>query len=93
MRPDIRAALAHGELILSDGSMGAMLDRAGLPPGTLPEAWNLTRPEQVAAIYRAYRQAGARILTTNTIGGNRPRLAAAGLDSQTAEINRRRPGP
>jgi hypothetical protein len=27
-RPDIRAALAHGELILSDGSMGAMLDRA-----------------------------------------------------------------
>jgi 5-methyltetrahydrofolate--homocysteine methyltransferase len=88
MRRDIMRVLRAGELIVADGSMGAMLDRAGLPAGTAPEAWNLDRPEAVAAVHRAYRHAGARLLLTNTIGGNRVRLGEAGLAEHAVEINR-----
>ena len=88
MRRDILSVLRVGELIIADGSMGAMLDRAGLPAGTVPEAWNLERPDAVAAVHRAYRDAGAQLLLTNTVGGNRARLSDAGLGDRTAEINR-----
>jgi 5-methyltetrahydrofolate--homocysteine methyltransferase len=80
--------LQTDELIIADGAFGTMLQAQGLPAGTLPEAWNIERPETVQAIYRAYADAGAQYVTANTFGGNRPRLAAAGLAEQADELNR-----
>ncbi len=66
------------EFILLDGAMGTMLQSAGLPVGALPEVWNLTQPETVAAIQRRYVEAGSRIIYANTFGANRHKVAKSG---------------
>jgi 5-methyltetrahydrofolate--homocysteine methyltransferase len=81
--------VSTGNLLVSDGAMGTMLQSLGLEAGQCPETWNLAHPEKVQQVHRAYREAGAQLLTTNTFGGNRIRLAAHGLDGQLREINRR----
>jgi 5-methyltetrahydrofolate--homocysteine methyltransferase len=58
--------------------MGTMLQAAGLPVGELPELWNLTKPETVAAIQRKYVEAGSNILYANTFGANRHKVASSG---------------
>ena len=59
---------------LFDGGMGSMLQRAGLTAGESPERLNLTAPEVVEGIHRAYVQAGAGIITANTFGASRRKL-------------------
>lgn len=54
-----------------DGAMGTLLQTRGLKPGELPELWNLTHGEVIEEIHRAYLDAGANILKTNTFGANR----------------------
>ncbi|MDE7379771.1 MAG: homocysteine S-methyltransferase family protein [Clostridia bacterium] len=61
--------LKNGRLIL-DGAMGTQLQEKGLPLGTLPEEWNLSRPEVITAIHSSYFQAGADAVCTNTFGAN-----------------------
>jgi 5-methyltetrahydrofolate--homocysteine methyltransferase len=68
--------------------MGTQLFEAGLEFGDPPEAWNVTYPERVQAIHRAYHEAGSRVLLTNTFGGNRFRLAMHGLEDRVRELNR-----
>ncbi|MCX7846502.1 MAG: homocysteine S-methyltransferase family protein [bacterium] len=80
--------LAINGVVPLDGAWGTELARHGLPPGTPPELWNLQHPEQVAEIPRAYAAAGARIVLTNTFGGNRCKLQKTGLAPQVAQINR-----
>jgi 5-methyltetrahydrofolate--homocysteine methyltransferase len=82
-----RALLAVPGPILADGAMGTMLFEAGLTSGDSPERWNVERPEVIRGVHRTYRAAGARILLTNTFGGNRFRLALHGLDTRVAELN------
>jgi 5-methyltetrahydrofolate--homocysteine methyltransferase len=82
------ALIAAPGPVLADGAMGTMLFEAGLTSGEAPERWNLERPAVVREIHRAYRAAGARVLLTNTFGGNRFRLALHGLDDRVAELNR-----
>lgn len=86
---DWYAEVTSGRLLVSDGAMGTMLQSLGLEPGHCPESWNLAHPERVQQVHRAYLEAGANLLTTNTFGGNRLRLAAHGLADQLVEINRR----
>ena len=62
--------LHSGQFLLMDGAMGSELYQAGLQPGECGEAWNLTRPERVRAIHRAYADAGGRCLLTNTFQAN-----------------------
>ena len=76
------------QVVLGDGAIGTMLQARGLPAGTLPEAWNLSQPEAVRDVHRAYVDAGARFVTTNTFGGNRVRLQEGGLRDDLVEINR-----
>ena len=73
--------------LLFDGAMGTMLQDAGLDDGGAPEMWNLQRPQDVAAIHEGYLRAGARIITTNTFGGTRPRLAMHGLADRVTELS------
>ncbi len=82
-------ALAAGQVIVCDGAMGTQLQARGLTAGTMPELWNAEHPEVLAAIHSDYLQAGARIVTANTFGGNRARLAGAGLADRLAELNRK----
>ncbi len=49
-----------------DGGMGSLLQEAGLKPGELPGTWNITHPEELVKIHKAYLEAGADIVTTNT---------------------------
>ena len=73
--------------VLLDGGLGTLLQDRGLDDGGSGELWNLERPEIVAGIHEAYAEAGAKILTTNTFGGTRPRLAMHGLQERVHELN------
>lgn len=59
-----------------------------MPAGEPAERWNLDNPDAVGGLHEEYAAAGAQILTTNTFGGTRARLALAGLDDRVHEINR-----
>jgi len=72
---------------LSDGAIGTMLQAAGLMPGSSPEIWNVERSDAMRVIHTAYADAGARLLTTNTFGGTRPRLALHGHEDRVHELN------
>ena len=61
--------LKERRLIL-DGGTGTVLAAAGLKAGERPELWNLTHPEEVARLHRAYFDAGSDIVCTNTFGAN-----------------------
>lgn len=66
--------LTENRVLLFDGGMGSMLQKAGLRPGQAPEELNLTNPALVESVHRAYAQAGADILTANTFGASRQKL-------------------
>jgi 5-methyltetrahydrofolate--homocysteine methyltransferase len=74
-------------LVLGDGAMGTMLQRAGLTDGSAPELWNVTHPDAVAAIYQGYADAGSDFITTNSFGGNRFRLKLHNLQERVFELN------
>ncbi|NMB44292.1 MAG: homocysteine methyltransferase, partial [Clostridiales bacterium] len=57
-----------------DGAMGTMLQNSGLLPGELPELLNITSPDTIINIHRAYLDAGSDTITTNTFGANRIKL-------------------
>ncbi len=78
--------LARGP-VLCDGAMGTQLYARGAAFESSFEALNLTRPELVSDIHRAYLAAGAEIVETNTFGANRFKLAEYNLAQQVAEIN------
>ncbi len=50
-----------------DGGMGSMLN---LSAGELPEKLNITEPDRVFAVHKAYAEAGAEFITANTFGAN-----------------------
>ena len=70
--------------MLLDGAMGTMLQKAGMKPGTIPETLNITDPEMVAAIHRAYIRAGSRAVYANTFGANSLKLKKT--EYTTAEL-------
>jgi 5-methyltetrahydrofolate--homocysteine methyltransferase len=73
--------------LLLDGAIGTELIGRGLKVrAESPEAWNLSRPDDVRAIHAAYAEAGAEIVQTNTFGATRPRLARFGLEARQREL-------
>lgn len=83
------AGLIKDGPVLTDGSWGTQIMRRGLKPGESPDAWNLTHPDKVEEVARAYVDAGSRVILTNTFGANRFVLAKFGLEGAVAEINAR----
>ena len=53
-----------------DGGMGTLLQSAGMKAGELPERLNITSPELIKSIHRAYFDAGSNVVNTNTFGAN-----------------------
>jgi len=81
--------LLGGRPVVTDGAWGTQLQAQGLDSGDCPDGWNLLYPERVAAVARAYVEAGSQVILTNTFRANRISLAASGLADRAAEINRR----
>ncbi len=78
--------LAAGPL-LADGAMGTMLHARGVAFDRCFDELNLTQPDSVAEIHRAYVEAGARMVITNSFGANRYKLDLHGMAAQLPELN------
>ena len=74
--------------LLADGAMGTMLHARGTPFDRCFDELNLSDPASVADIHRAYIEAGAQIILTNTFGANCYKLAKHGLEDKVDDINR-----
>ena len=64
--------------------MGTMLQARGLKTGEHPELAALEHPDWLFDIHRAYVDAGAQIINTNTFGANREKLAR--MDKTVDEV-------
>ena len=82
---ELRQAFRDRILIL-DGAMGTMLQRHGLSGNN--ETFNLSHPDTVRGIHRAYIDAGADIISTNTFSANRISQADYGLAAQAQAFAR-----
>jgi 5-methyltetrahydrofolate--homocysteine methyltransferase len=87
IRPALLLAV-DDRVLVGDGAMGTQLQLAGLEPGGCGEAWNVDHPDRVLAIQRAYVDAGADCLLTNTFGASRIMLERHGEGNRVVEINR-----
>ena len=57
-------------IVVLDGGMGTLLQQRGLNPGEFPERWNISHPDEIRAIHKAYFDAGSNIVSANTFGAN-----------------------
>lgn len=74
--------------VITDGAWGTQLQAQGLGAGECPDIWNLTHPERVEKVARAYVEAGSQVILTNTFGATRVRLADHDAGDKTAAINK-----
>jgi methionine synthase / methylenetetrahydrofolate reductase (NADH) len=80
--------LTKSGTLLADGAMGTMLHAHGVGFEKCFDELNLTNPAAVAEIHRAYIEAGAQLIITNTFGANRFKLTKHGLQDEVVEINK-----
>ena len=74
--------------LLFDGAMGSKLNDFEDRDWEAPEEVTLRFPDRMAEVYRAYVDAGADVISTNTFGGNLIRLKRAGLLDKADAISR-----
>lgn len=86
---NILERLKRGDIIVGDGALGTQLMQRGLKLGEPPESVNLTNPQQLEEIASLYIDAGAEIITTNTLGASSLRLRHYSLDDKEEQINLR----
>src|SRR5262252_807317 len=90
---ELRDALERRILVI-DGAMGTMLQQQHLTAadfgGPAREGCNecllRTRPDVVLGIHRAYLEAGADIIETNSFNGTKSDLVDYGLEDQSYEL-------
>lgn len=93
---------ARGRILVLDGAMGTMIQQMGLTPKDFHgERWadhdvnlagcndvlTVTRPDVIAGIHRAYMEAGADIIETDSFNSNRYSLDDYGLGEAVEELN------
>ena len=83
---DFLEAIAE-RVMVCDGAMGTILYSEGVFVNQSFDALNVSEPDRIERVHRAYRAAGAEVLETNTFGANRPRLESFGLADQLTAIN------
>lgn len=86
MHPLIQQLIANGP-VLTDGAWGTEFQSRGLEAGECPDHWNLTHPDRVEAVARAYVDAGSQVILTNTFRANRIALAGHELAHLARDIN------
>ena len=100
-------ALLQQRILVLDGAMGTMIQRhsfseaeyrgdrfadwAQRPRGN-NDLLTLTQPDAIRAIHRAYLEAGADLVETNTFNAQRISLADYGMPSSPTSSTSRRPG-
>jgi len=84
----------NSRILVLDGAMGTMIHQVPLSIAddylgreNCPEILNVTRPDVIAGIHRAYLGAGSDIIETNSFGGARVTLADNKLDERAYELN------
>lgn len=77
--------LLQAGVVRFDGGFGSQMAARGLLTGCA-ERLNLTHPDDVLSVHRAYVEAGAQVVETNTLGANPIRLAAHGHPGESARI-------
>ncbi|MGA1368546.1 MAG: bifunctional homocysteine S-methyltransferase/methylenetetrahydrofolate reductase [Blastocatellia bacterium] len=82
-----REFMEEDRVRIFDGAMGTMIYNKGVFINASYDELNLTSPDLVADIHRAYIRAGAEIIETNTYGATRLKLSHQGLDEKLREIN------
>jgi len=92
--PDRYLALVRARTVLKDGAMGTQIQAAELDdaayggyPGNVDHL-SLSSPDTIREIHRAYLDAGADYLITNSFQSTRIRLEEWGLGDLTFEHNR-----
>ena len=81
MPASFREILRSDRIMFFDGGMGTQLTERGAERSP---AANVHAPDAVLAVHRAYREAGADVLLTNTLTASRPALARSGEADQLA---------
>jgi 5-methyltetrahydrofolate--homocysteine methyltransferase len=99
---DALTALLQSRILVIDGAMGTMIQRHAFSEaeyrGERFADWasdvkgnndllTLTQPETISAIHRAYLEAGADIIETNTFNAQRISLADYSMESLAYELN------
>ncbi len=79
--------LDPAQVVVFDGAMGTMLYARGVFINQCYDELSLRSPELVRAVHRAYVEAGAEVLETNSFGANRAKLAPHGLETQVRAVN------
>ena len=85
MRGKQLLAQLNQRVVVGEGAMGSMLTAKGIKYRNTGEV-NLTHPEVVAEIHRAYQEAGAEVFQTNTFAANLGMLRRIGLAEQAASV-------
>jgi methionine synthase / methylenetetrahydrofolate reductase(NADPH) len=73
--------------LLADGAMGTQIHQHGVDFDQCFDALNLSDPQLIGEVHRAYLAAGAELIETNTYGANRVKLEPYGLQDRVREIN------
>ena len=79
--------LSKKKILLFDGGFGTMLINNGLKIGDCPEELIYKNPALLESITKAYFDAGANILQTNTFGASSLKLTDYELQNKIEEIN------
>ncbi|WDL97287.1 bifunctional homocysteine S-methyltransferase/methylenetetrahydrofolate reductase [Alicyclobacillus sp. ALC3] len=75
------------ETWVGDGAMATLLHQWGVPIRTCYEALSVSMPEWVANVHKAYLNAGANFIQTNTFGAHKSGLARYHAEREVASIN------
>lgn len=75
----------QNQILIADGAMGTLLYSFGTD--CCFEELNLSHPEQIQHIHKAYIEAGADVIQTNTYAANYLKLLRYGLEDSVKEIN------
>jgi 5-methyltetrahydrofolate--homocysteine methyltransferase len=87
----LRSALA-ARVVIADGAMGTMLQASDATLADFEghegcnEVLNVTRPDIIVGIHRAYLATGADCVTTNTFGTNLANLGEYGISERISEL-------
>jgi methionine synthase / methylenetetrahydrofolate reductase(NADPH) len=89
---DRRHLLDHlldpNQVVVFDGAMGTMLYAKGVFINQNYDELDLRAPDLIREVHRAYVEAGAEVIETNTFGASRTKLTGYGLETQVHAINK-----
>jgi len=88
VKKEILDRLKSGEILICDGSVGINLQLMGCGPGESVEKWGLAHSDILRNLHKSYIEAGADIIITNTLGGNRIKLDRYGLAKEVESLNK-----